>query len=142
MSLGCSGDAALKTPLLAKLTADHAKLLELAGRLKGFCATATPLTRMLALKTAAELSNLARTHHALEEAQLFPLLGRTGGPSEPVHLLEEHRAAEGALNDILVTLRRNAPAGPSADAIAANLCEHVEHESAIFARLDAVLAAK
>lgn len=127
--------------LVQKLQADHVRLLDLSVRLVTACKSAKPLDRMTAIKTAAEIASLARVHQGLEEAQLLPFLARSAKTGEAVHLIEEHHASDRALGELVVTLRRGAPAGPSADAWARELRSHIEHEGRIFDALDATLRA-
>lgn len=127
--------------LTGKLRADHAQLLDLSARLVAACQSAKPLDRMTAIQLTSKISNLARTHHALEETELFPFLARSSRSAEALHLLQEHHDSDGAMRDLVVTLRRGAPTGPSAESWAKSLRSHIEHEGRIFDGLDATLRA-
>lgn len=139
MTLGCN-EPTPRHPFLQQLCAQHTVLLELAAKLERACAEATkvPLRRVEALVAIRDLNELLNGHHALEEKQFLPLLGRIGRTNDAEHLLLEHHNAMSIVGQIRTRLAQNdGHAAVLARVFAGELRGHIEHEARIFTEIDA-----
>lgn len=139
MSLGCCcNEKPFSNPLLARLCAEHDRLLDLVKQILERTSSSAAIDRVLALGLAAKLRELLRSHHELEEAKFLPWIGRLAWASDAIELVGEHRQGEDLVDTIVGALRRGdmASAASSARQLQAALQGHVQHEGRIFKRLD------